>query len=196
MAYEPPIEAEYVVTDTAKTFQDLYQFSVSKRSDFYAEVFEYGNIIHTGTYTRVVDESKPIDGIPHWFEGIHLNWAENILWSRKPGDPSNHHGKVGKEDSKIALTEVREGVTETRNVTWATLRKLATLYATALYANGVRRGDRIVVVGSNSVDTLVIFLATSWLGAIFSSSSTDMGVQGILQRTVQVDPKVRHISRS
>ncbi|KAI6089501.1 acetoacetyl-coenzyme A synthetase [Hypoxylon rubiginosum] len=172
-----------------KTFQDLYQFSVSKRSDFYAEVFEYGNIIHTGTYTRVVDESKPIDGIPHWFEGIHLNWAENILWSRKPGDPSNHHGKVGKEDSKIALTEVREGVTETRNVTWATLRKLATLYATALYANGVRRGDRIVVVGSNSVDTLVIFLATSWLGAIFSSSSTDMGVQGILQRTVQVDPK-------
>ncbi|XXG99789.1 vacuolar protein sorting-associated protein 1 [Hypoxylon texense] len=172
-----------------KTFQDLYQFSVSKRSEFFAEVFDYGNFIHTGTYTGVVDESKPIDAIPRWFEGIYLNWTENLLWSRQPGDPTDHHGKVGKEDTKIALTEVREGVTETRHVTWVTLRKLATLYATALHAHGVRRGDRIVVVGSNSVETLVLFLATGWLGAIFSSSSTDMGVQGILQRTIQVDPK-------
>ncbi|KAI0166822.1 acetoacetyl-coenzyme A synthetase [Hypoxylon sp. FL1284] len=172
-----------------KTFQDLYQYSIAKRSEFFAEVFEFGNIIHTGSYTRAVDESKPIDAIPRWFEGVHLNWTENILWSRQPGDPINHHGKVGKEDTKIALTEVREGVSETRHVTWATLRKLATRYATALHAHGVRRGDRVVVVGSNSVETLVLFLATGWLGAMFSSSSTDMGVQGILQRTVQVDPK-------
>jgi acetoacetyl-CoA synthetase len=70
------------------------------------------------------------------------------------------------------------------------LRRLSATYAAALYTAGVRRGDRIVVVGANSVETLVIFTATSWLGAMFSSSSTDMGVQGILQRTVQVNPKV------
>ncbi|KAL7625105.1 hypothetical protein AAE478_004319 [Parahypoxylon ruwenzoriense] len=171
------------------TFQDLHQFSVTKRSDFYAEVFEYSNIIHTGSYTTVVEESVPIDAIPRWFEGVHLNWAENILWSRGPGDAPDHHGKIGKEDTKIALTEVREGVTEVRHVTWATLRKLVALYASALYAHGVRRGDRIVLVGANSVETLVVFCATSWIGAIFSSSSTDMGVQGILQRAVQVNPK-------
>ncbi|KAI0852417.1 acetoacetyl-coenzyme A synthetase [Daldinia vernicosa] len=172
-----------------KTFQDLYQFSVTKRSDFYTEVFEYTNLIYTGSYTRAVDESKPIDTIPRWFEGVHLNWAENLLWSRGPRDPTDYHGKVGKEDTKIALTEVREGASEIRHVTWVTLRKLVALYASALHAGGVGRGDRIVVVGSNSVETLVLFAATSWLGAIFSSSSTDMGVQGILQRTVQVNPK-------
>ncbi len=43
----------------------------------------------------------------------------------------------------------------------------------------VRRGDRVVIVAGNSIETLVVFLATSWLGAMFSSSSTDMGVQGI-----------------
>ncbi|KAI1765942.1 acetoacetyl-coenzyme A synthetase [Hypoxylon sp. FL1150] len=172
-----------------KTYQDLYQFSVSKRSDFFAEVFAFGNVVHTGSCVKVVDESKPIDAIPRWFEGIHVNFAENILWTRKSGDPTNHHGTAGKEDSKIAVTEVREGVTEIKHVTWAKLRELAALYATALHANGVRRGDRIVVVGSNSVETLVVFLATAWIGGIFSSSSTDMGVQGILQRTVQVDPK-------
>lgn len=141
----------------------------------------------------MVDESQPIDSVPRWFEGIELNWAENLLWSRTPGDPQGHHGKIGKEDSRIALTEVREGGSETRNVTYGTLRKLAGLYASALHAGGVRRGDRIVVVGANSVETLVILAATSWLGAIFSSSSTDMGVQGILQRTVQVNPKVSYV---
>lgn len=138
----------------------------------------------------MVDESKPIDALPRWFEGVELNWAENILWSRTSQNPTDYHGKVGKEDDKIAITEVREGVSEIRHVTWRTLRKLAALYASAMHANGVRRGDRIVLVGSNSVETLVIFIATGWLGAIYSSSSTDMGVQGILQRTVQINPKV------
>ncbi|KAI1262558.1 acetoacetate-CoA ligase [Xylariaceae sp. FL1019] len=172
-----------------KTYDDLYQFSVNKRSEFYAEVLEFGNVIYSGTYTKVVDESKPVDSIPRWFEGVHLSWAENLLWSRSSTDPSDHKTKVGKEDDKIALTEVREGVSETRHVTWAMLRKLAASYASALHTGGVRRGDRVVAVAANSVETLVIFLATSWLGAMFSSSSTDMGVQGILQRTVQVNPK-------
>ncbi|KAI0389900.1 acetoacetate-CoA ligase [Xylariaceae sp. FL0594] len=171
------------------TFQDIYRFSLDHRSQFYGEVFEFGNIVHSGSYTTVVDESKPIDSIPRWFDGVRLNWAENVLWSRSAADRPGHRGKEGKEDDKIALTEVREGVSEVRHVTWATLRKLCATYASALHTGGVRRGDRVVVVGANSVETLVIFLATTGLGAIFSSSSTDMGVQGILQRTVQVDPK-------
>ncbi|KAI0434721.1 hypothetical protein F5Y09DRAFT_216305 [Xylaria sp. FL1042] len=171
------------------TFQDVYQFSVDKPSDFYEEVFKFGNLIYSGSYSRVVDESKPVDSIPRWFEGVHLNWAENLLWSRSSADPSDHRGKEGKEDDKIALTEVREGVTELRHVTWATLRKLCGIYADALHTAGVRRGDRVVIVAANSVESLVIFLATTWLGAIFSSSSTDMGVQGILQRTIQINPK-------
>lgn len=140
----------------------------------------------------MVDEAAPIDSVPRWFEGIKLNYAENMLWSRDTaaGDPPGHHGKVGKEDHKIALTEVREGASEIRHVTWASLRSLSGQYATALHDAGVRRGDRIVVVAANSIETLVLLLATTWLGALFSSSSTDMGVQGILQRTVQVNPKV------
>ncbi|RYC57866.1 hypothetical protein CHU98_g8353 [Xylaria longipes] len=171
------------------TFQDVYQFSVDKRSEFYDEVFKFSHLIHAGSYNRVVDESKPVDSIPRWFEGVHLNWAENILWSRSSTDPSDHRGKEGKEDDKIALTEVREGVTELRHVTWAILRRISANYAAALYTAGVRRGDRVVIVGANSVETLAVFLGTTWLGALFSSSSTDMGVQGILQRTVQIDPK-------
>lgn len=133
-----------------------------------------------------------MDSIPRWFEGIHLSWVENLLWSRGPSDPPGHRGTVGKEDDRVAVTEVREGATEIRDVTWATLRRLSAKYATAMQSAGVRRGDRVVIVGANSLDTLLIFNAASWLGAMFSSSSTDMGVQGILQRTVQINPRVRY----
>jgi acetoacetyl-CoA synthetase len=146
--------------------------------------------IHSGGYTKVVDESARIDAIPKWFEGVHMNFAENLLYTHAPGDPSSQRSKRDKEDSKIALTEVREGATEIRDVSWGQLRKEVGELAAAMKAHGIQKGDRVVVVASNSVDTLKVWLAASWLGGLFSSSSTDMGVKGVLQRALQVTPKV------
>ena len=144
----------------------------------------------------MVDESLPIDAIPLWFSGIRCNWAENVLYSRGDGTAQDHRGTVGKEDGKVAVTEVREGNSATREITWGRLRREAGRVAAAMKARGVQRGDRVVLVGANSVETLLVFLATTWLGALFSSSSTDMGVNGILQRTLQVTPKVSFCPRS
>ena len=138
----------------------------------------------------MVDESARIDSIPRWFEGVHLNFAENLLYSRVPGAATSQRGKKGKEDTKIALTEVREGATEIRNVSWGQLRTEVGQLASAMREHGVVKGDRVVVVASNSVDTLKVFLAVTTLGGLFSSSSTDMGVKGVLQRALQVTPKV------
>ncbi|OAQ64802.1 acetoacetyl-CoA synthase [Pochonia chlamydosporia 170] len=145
--------------------------------------------IHSGSYTQPVDESVPVSQLPAWFEGIKLNWAENFLWSRSANDAPGTRTQLNKEDSKIALTEVREGNTEVRHMTWAELRRRVAELATALKERGVERGDRVVMVGAHSATTLLVFLATTWLGGLFSSSSTDMGVGGLLQRTVQIDPK-------
>jgi len=138
----------------------------------------------------VVDEDATIDDVPKWFEGVRLNFAENMLYSRDgaPGSPPSARCTRHKEDDKIAVTEVREAGSSVQHVSWAELRRRAGQLAAAMAARGVRRGDRVVVVGANSVETLLVWLATTWLGGIFSSSSTDMGVKGILQRTVQVDP--------
>lgn len=95
-----------------------------------------------------------------------------------------------QKSDKIAVTEVREGASEIRDITWGELRRQTGELAAALAGRGVKRGDRVVIVGANSIETLLVWLATAWLGAIFSSSSTDMGVDGILQRTVQINPKV------
>ena len=96
----------------------------------------------------------------------------------------------GKEDNKVALTEIREGGSEpSSNVTWAELRRKTGRMVQALKAAGVVKGDRVAAVASNSVDTLVVFLATTALGAWFSSTSTDTGVKGILDRLLQLKPK-------
>lgn len=171
------------------TFQDLYDWSCKERVQFYSLLWEWQCCIYEGSYTRVVDEAAPIDALPQWFEGIRLNMTENLLWTRgKPSEPWLR-GTVGKEDEKVAVTEVREGGQEVRHVTWGELRRRTGELAGALKERGVKKGDRVVMVGGHSSSTLVVLLACMWLGALFSSSSTDMGVGGLLQRTVQIDPK-------
>ena len=116
-----------------------------------------------------------------------------MLYTRPAGSAPTTCTTLGKEDDRVAATEVREGASleHTRHVTWGELRRRAAVLANAMATRaGVRRGDRVVVVGSNSIDTLLVWLATCWLGGLFSSSSTDMGARGILQRTVQVNPKL------
>lgn len=142
----------------------------------------------------MVDESLPIDAVPRWFEGVRLNFAENALFSRSAASSSadtTARDVRNKEDGKVAITEVREGGSEVRDVTFGELRAMVGRLAKAMKARGVGRGDRVVIVGANSVETAAVWLAAGWVGAVFSSSSTDMGVKGILQRAVQVNPKVR-----
>ncbi|GAB1314251.1 hypothetical protein MFIFM68171_04461 [Madurella fahalii] len=174
-----------------KTFWDLQSFALAHRSAFWSHLFDAANFIHGGRYTAVVhDESAPIDAVPKWFPGVSLNFAENVLFSRPPSpSPATRRTTAGKEDGKIAITEVREGASAVRSVTYGELRALVGRLARAMRAKGVEKGDRVVVVGANSVETLAVWLAAAWVGAVFSSSSTDMGVKGILQRAVQVNPK-------
>ncbi|KAF4986737.1 hypothetical protein FDECE_15795 [Fusarium decemcellulare] len=172
-----------------KNFNDLYRWSCTKRSDFYAQLWESQNWIHEGSYSYAVDESIPITKLPAWFPGIRLSFAENLLWKRAPGGAAGEHSTLHKEDDAIAVTEVREGNSSVNNVTWGEIRRRVGTMAAALGQRGVKKGDRVVMVGAHAVETLVVFLATSWLGGVFSSSSTDMGVGGLLQRTVQIDPK-------
>lgn len=129
-----------------------------------------------------------MDSVPSWFSGVKLNFAENILYTADSRNPSIRT-LAGKESEKVALTEVREGCTEIKHYTWKQLRSKVGLLAQAMKAHGVAKGDRVAVVASNSTDTLTVFLAVTTLGGIFSSSSTDMGSQGVLQRLTQIEPK-------
>ena len=172
-----------------QTYQDLYAYSVENRSAFYDFCWKYFDIIHEGSYTTVVNESARMDSIPTWFQGVRLNFAENVLLSTGNG-AAGGITKRGKEDDKIAVTEVREGKEEDEvRLTWGELRARTGKLMQAMKAAGVSKGDCVAVVASNSIDTLLVFLAVTALGGIFSSSSTDMGVDGILARLKQIKPR-------
>lgn len=128
-----------------------------------------------------------MDQIPKWFKGIRLNFAENALFSTAGVKSSCSTRK--KEDAKIAVTEVREGCSSVRHITWNELRQKVGRLASAMREHGVKKGDRAAVVASNSLDTLVVFYAITSLGGLFSSSSTDMGTRGVLDRLTQIRPK-------
>lgn len=168
-------------------YHAMYQWSIENRSAFWDFCWKYFPIIHEGSYDRVMDETARIDSIPDWFSGVRLNFAENVLFTKGPGQSIT---TVGKEDNKVAITEIREGDVEpTVNLSWKELRQRTGRVIQALKAAGVQRGDRVAVVASNSIDTMTIFLATTALGALFSSTSTDTGVKGILDRLLQIDPR-------
>jgi len=138
----------------------------------------------------VFEQDVRMDAVPKWFQGIKLNFAENILF--RGDDNGRPCTSPGKEDDKIACVEVREGsfLEPMHHVSWKELRQRVGQLSQAMKAHGVRKGDRIALVASNSLDTAVVFLATTALGAIFSSSSTDMGTKGILERLLQIEPKL------
>ncbi|GLI77348.1 hypothetical protein PoHVEF18_005637 [Penicillium ochrochloron] len=132
-----------------------------------------------------------MDNVPEWFSGVRLNFAENILFSRFAGD------KTGKEDSKFALSEVREGAAEWPiHLSWGELRRRVGVLMQAMRANGVRRGDRIAVCAANSIDTLLIFLASTALGAIFTSMSTDLDDWAVYNgKSIDLRAKMKGITR-
>jgi acetoacetyl-CoA synthetase len=174
-----------------QTFIDFYHWSITNRAAFWSFSWSYFPIIHEGSYTTVVDESARIDSNPVWFHGIRLNFAENMLFTaERTTSGTQTITTTNKEDAKIALTQIREGGSEPAiSITWAQLRQRTGRLIQAMKAAGVAKGDRVAVVASNSIETLVVLLATTALGALFSSASTDTGVKGILDRLVQLKPR-------
>ncbi|KAJ4371651.1 hypothetical protein N0V83_004871 [Neocucurbitaria cava] len=176
-----------------ENYSEMYNYSCAERAKFWGYCFEkfplvYSTMASYDPAKPCVDESAPMFPPPKWFEGININFAQNILYQgTSEGQPVL---SPGKEDDKIAVTEVREGSRpeSIRNTTWKELRQRVARMAQAMRARGVKRGDRVAVVASHSMDTLAVFLGVTALGGLFSSSSTDMGVRGILDRLQQIKP--------
>ncbi|KAF7443432.1 Acs Acyl-coenzyme A synthetase-AMP- acid ligase [Pyrenophora tritici-repentis] len=127
-------------------------------------------LIYSGSYTEAVDTSIPMENTLDALEDASIRTTTN------------------KGENKIALTQIREGNIEVENLTWCELRRRVGLLSNSLRARGVGKGDRVAVIASNSFDTFITFMAITSLGGLFSSSSTDMGTKGILERLLQIKP--------
>jgi acetoacetyl-CoA synthetase len=94
------------------------------------------------------------------------------------------------DDDSIAIHFVREDIVGIERVTWRDLRDRVRLIRGAMLNSDIRTGDVVAAVISNSTSAIAIALATLSIGAIWSSSSCDIGVEAILARYQQIEPKI------
>lgn len=159
-----------------ENYNDLYHWSVESYSDFWAEFWKFSGIVYSRMYDEVVDTSKGVADVPEWFRGSRLNYAENLL---RRGD-----------SGRTALYVAREGKEEIVTVTFEELRQQVALFAAAMRKMGLKQTDRVVGYLPNSVHAVEAMLAAASIGAIWSSMSPDFGVNGVLDRFSQIQPKL------
>lgn len=158
-------------------YQDLWAWSVEHLEEFWATVWDFFGIQADGEPTPVLADDK-MPGA-RWFPRVRLNYAEHAL----------RHGADPATVDTVAVTAVGEDGVVTRT-TWGELRAQVGALAGWLRGAGVRPGDRVVGYLPNTAPTLVAFLATASIGAIWSACAQDYSGQGAATRFAQLEPVV------
>ncbi|WRT68258.1 acetoacetate-CoA ligase [Kwoniella shivajii] len=166
-------------------YEQLYEWSISHRGAFWSSLWDWENVIgHKGDH--VVDESSSPEGNPLWFKESKLNWAENQL---------RHHEQYPDEIAIIQTSESTSIYTPTtKRVTQYELNRLVGKVQRSLISSGIEKGDRIGFWGGNVLEAVIVLLASSSIGAIFSSAASDFGVDGVKERLEQIKPKILFVT--
>ncbi len=151
----------------------LWRWSVEHRAEFWQSVWSDGGVIASRAPDQALVDGERMPGA-RWFEGARLNFAENLLQGDGDGEAIVFTSETG---ARRALSFAALG---------AEVARLAGFLAEA----GVGAGDRVAGFLPNLPETVVAYLASASLGAIWTSCSPDFGVQGVLDRFGQVEPKV------
>jgi acetoacetyl-CoA synthetase len=160
-------------------YGELWSWSVAESEDFWASIWGWGGVRASRPYERVL--ASP--GMPgaRWFQGAELNYAENVLAGPVSG--------TGRDPEQVAVLHASE-LRELDQITWGELSARVAAAAAGLRALGVGRGDRVVAYMPNIPETLIAFLASASIGAIFSSAAPEFGARSVIDRFAQIEPKV------
>ncbi len=153
-------------------YDALHRWSVQEPDEFWRTVWNVSGVVGSpGDTVREPGESMRFD---RFFPGASLNVVDTFLrWS-------------GDGEALVAFDE--RGVR--RSVTWDELRDAVAATAAALHADGVGVGDCVAAWMPNVPETIIVMLAAAAVGAVFSSTSPDFGVSGVVDRFGQIEPSV------
>ncbi len=185
--WEPPADARerfevgryltWLKTERGLDFADyaeLHRWSVSDLEGFWGSLWDYFGIEATTPYERVLG----FDGLPgaEWFPGARLNYAAHMLGRDEDTD----------RVAIVARSQSRDPI----DLTFGDLRDQVARARAGLQRLGVREGDRVVAYLPNIPETLVAFLATASLGAIWATTPPEFGPRSVLDRLGQLEPDV------
>jgi len=164
---------ESIGNEDIRRYAPLYDFSVRHPEKFWPLVWEFCGIRASGDFDPVLVDGDKMPGA-RWFPEVRLNFAQNLLRFK---------------DDRTAIVFRNEWGHE-RELTYAELHAEVGRVAHALKALGVGAGDRVAGFMPNIPETVIAMLATTSLGATWSSCSPDFGINGVVDRFGQIAPKV------
>jgi acetoacetyl-CoA synthetase len=156
-----------------RDYEALHLWSVTELEHFWSSVWRFCGVIGELNATPVLVDGDKMPGA-QFFPGARINFAENLLRQRGPGDAMVFWGE-DQVKRRVSHDELHDSVAR---------------LAAALKALGVGPGDRVAGFMPNLPETVMATLATASLGAVWSSCSPDFGVEGVLDRFGQIEPKV------
>jgi acetoacetyl-CoA synthetase len=154
------------------TYDGLHQWSVTEVGAFWSAFWDYAGIIGDKGSVAIAQEDQMEK--TRFFPEAKINWAENLLKRR---------------DDAVAII-FRDEKARERQISFKDLAGIVSRLQQALIAAGVKEGDRVAGYMPNMPETIIGALAASSIGAIWSSASPDFGVQGVIDRLGQIEPKV------
>ena len=153
--------------------KDLYIWSVNEIENFWAAMWEFGNIISSEPYNKVIEDLNKFPGTL-WFPGAKLNFAQNLLKFN---------------DDQLAFIFQGESK-KTAKMTYKELNKNVAKLAKSLKDMGVKKGDRVVSYIPNLIETAIAMLATTSIGAIWASCGAELQASAVIDRFSQITPKL------
>ncbi|HTV50482.1 MAG TPA: acetoacetate--CoA ligase [Steroidobacteraceae bacterium] len=156
-----------------ESYDRLWRWSIENLEDFWASVWEYFEVRASSPYERVLGR-RQMPGA-EWFPGARLNFAEHALRHERANADAVYH-----------LSER----TPLSRLSWEELGARVRVLATQLRSLGVQPGDRVAAYMPNIPETLVAMLATTSIGAVWTSCGPEFGTRGVLDRFTQLAPRV------
>lgn len=159
-----------------KNYQDLHRWSVDHPADFWTKVLNYFDVIREGSDTPAFKDLS-FDSYS-WFSNIRLNFAENLL----------RHAN-GDQADKVALNALHE-VNENQRLSFRSLKLSTQKLASFLKDMGFKEGEVLGAWMPNVPETVISMLACTSFGGVFTSTSCDFGIEGVVDRFGQSKPRV------
>ncbi|MBD3609017.1 MAG: AMP-binding protein, partial [Gammaproteobacteria bacterium] len=156
----------------ADDFDALHAWSVNSPAKFYNTLWDYLEIVGDKGEQAYMAGETIHDA--QFYPGARLNYAENLLQNA---------------DDRLAVIAHRDDGTR-RTITREALYQQVSRTVQALKAEGVSEGDRVAAIVSHDIEAIIGYLATSAIGAIWSSCSPDFGPAGASDRLCQIEPTI------
>ncbi len=162
-------------------FEELHEWSLTHPGEFWAAAWDHLGMIGERGDT-LIDRSGGLPDV-RFHPDARLNVAENLLAGAGAAD--DDIAMIFRGEDPTARPEITN-----REVTWNELRTLVGRLQGAMRRAGVGEGDRVAAWLPNIPETYAVMLATASIGAVFSSTSPDFGVDGVIDRFSQISPSI------